>query len=140
MEGQHWRRKAGAHNYRIMGLELASPPGTLYPECRAARDWHGDRDHRLPNSITLDRLYIHGDRVAGGKRGSHPELARPQILPIPIFRTSRAPWQDAQAICGWNGPGPFQIINNYLEASGENVMFGGALTSIPEHGPIVLSP
>ena len=34
--------------------------------------------------------------------------------------------QDAQAILGWNGPGPFKIANNELEASGENVMFGGA--------------
>jgi hypothetical protein len=33
---------------------------------------------------------------------------------------------DAQAISGWNGPGPFRIAGNYLEASGENVMFGGA--------------
>jgi hypothetical protein len=33
---------------------------------------------------------------------------------------------DTQAIGGWNGPGPFQIINNHLEAAGENVMFGGA--------------
>ena len=33
---------------------------------------------------------------------------------------------DSQAIAGWNGPGPFTITNNYLEAAGENVMFGGA--------------
>jgi uncharacterized protein (TIGR03437 family) len=33
---------------------------------------------------------------------------------------------DSQAVWGWNGPGPFQIINNYLEASGENVGFGGS--------------
>ena len=31
---------------------------------------------------------------------------------------------------GWNGPGPFKIVNNYLEAAGENVMFGGADPSI----------
>src|SRR6185369_17397785 len=31
---------------------------------------------------------------------------------------------------GWNGPGPFHIINNYLEASGENILFGGADPSI----------
>ncbi|MEO8338043.1 MAG: hypothetical protein ABI664_23920, partial [bacterium] len=31
-----------------------------------------------------------------------------------------------QAIAGWNGPGPFKIVNNYLEGSGENIMFGGA--------------
>src|SRR4051812_31387745 len=34
--------------------------------------------------------------------------------------------QDTQAISGWNGPGPFQIVNNYLEAAGENILFGGA--------------
>ena len=34
--------------------------------------------------------------------------------------------QDTQAIGGWNGPGPYTIENNYLEAAGENVMFGGA--------------
>jgi hypothetical protein len=33
---------------------------------------------------------------------------------------------DSQALAGWNGPGPFRIANNYLEAAGENVMFGGA--------------
>lgn len=39
---------------------------------------------------------------------------------------------DSQAIAGWNGPGPFAIENNYLEAAGENVMFGGADPAI--HG------
>ncbi len=38
---------------------------------------------------------------------------------------------DAQAIAGWNGPGPFRIAGNYLEASGENIMFGGADPTIP---------
>ena len=33
---------------------------------------------------------------------------------------------DSQAIAGYNGAGPFTIENNYLEAAGENVMFGGA--------------
>jgi hypothetical protein len=31
-----------------------------------------------------------------------------------------------QAICGWNGPGPFTITNNYLEGATENVLFGGS--------------
>jgi hypothetical protein len=26
---------------------------------------------------------------------------------------------------GWSGPGPFKIVNNYLEAASENVIFGG---------------
>jgi hypothetical protein len=33
---------------------------------------------------------------------------------------------DSQAIAGWNGPGPIKIANNYLEGTGENLIFGGA--------------
>jgi hypothetical protein len=43
--------------------------------------------------------------------------------------------QDSQAIGGWNGPGPFVITNNYLEAAGENIMFGGADPAIPNLVP-----
>jgi hypothetical protein len=42
---------------------------------------------------------------------------------------------DTQAICGWNGPGPFKIENNYLEAAGENVLFGGADPKIADLAP-----
>jgi hypothetical protein len=49
--------------------------------------------------------------------------------------TPAFPLQDTQAICGWNGPGPFLIENNYLEAAGENVMFGGSDPSIPHLVP-----
>jgi hypothetical protein len=43
----------------------------------------------------------------------------------------KAVGQDSQAVGGWNGPGPFTIRNNYLEAAGENVLFGGADPAIP---------
>ena len=43
--------------------------------------------------------------------------------------------QDTQAICGWNGPGPVPIENNYLEAAGENIMFGGTRPGIPNLVP-----
>ena len=35
-----------------------------------------------------------------------------------------------RAIAGWNGPGPFKIDNNYLEAASVNLMFGGATPSV----------
>ena len=38
----------------------------------------------------------------------------------------RAAGTDPQAILGYNGPGPFKIVNNYLEASTATIMFGGA--------------
>src|SRR2546426_839319 len=43
--------------------------------------------------------------------------------------------KDSLAIASWNGPGPFKIVNNYLEAAGENVMFGGLDPAIPNLVP-----
>jgi hypothetical protein len=37
---------------------------------------------------------------------------------------------DAQAVGGWNGPGPYLLQNNTLVGSHENVIFGGANPSI----------
>jgi hypothetical protein len=31
-----------------------------------------------------------------------------------------------QALAGWNGAGDWNIVNNYLEAASENILFGGA--------------
>ena len=33
---------------------------------------------------------------------------------------------ETQAIAGWNGPGPYRILNNYLEGAGINFLIGGA--------------
>ena len=43
---------------------------------------------------------------------------------------------DSQAIVGWNGPGPYLIQNNHLEAGHEVVMFGGGDT--PRSEPVAL--
>lgn len=40
--------------------------------------------------------------------------------------------QDTQAIVAWITLGPIKIVNNFLEAAGENVMFGGADPRIPD--------
>jgi len=42
---------------------------------------------------------------------------------------------DAQAVWGWNGNGPYKIVNNYLEASTEVLGFGGADPSFPNLVP-----
>jgi hypothetical protein len=79
-------------------------------------------------------LYIHGDTQVGGKRGISLNSAGTMILNSWISDI-KSTTQDSQAIGGWNGTGPYEIVNNYLEASGENVMFGGATTSIPNVVP-----
>lgn len=95
----------------------------------------------LPHHITFDRCYIHGSASAGSRRGINanggqgvpsgttPDLSTGSIEDL-VFTNSyfadfNDPSNDAQAILAYNGYGPFKIINNYLEASGENLMFGG---------------
>jgi len=84
---------------------------------------------RVPSDLVVDRCYIHGDPVRGQKRGIALNSASTTVMGSHISDI-KSTSQDAQAIAGWNGPGPFLIENNYLEASGENFMLGGATPGI----------
>ena len=88
----------------------------------------------VPHDLIVDRVYVHGDPTFGQKRGIALNSAATTIKNSYVSGIA-SPWQDAQAIGGWNGPGPFTIANNYLEASTENVMFGGADPHIPNLVP-----
>ncbi len=88
----------------------------------------------IPSSFILDGLIIRGDPVNGQKRAIALNSGYTVIRNSDI-RGIKARGQDSQAICGWNGPGPFFIENNYLEAAGENIMFGGADPAVRELVP-----
>ena len=79
----------------------------------------------VPQHIALDHVYVHGDPVRGQKRGIALNAAHVTITDSYVS-DCKGIAQDTQAIAGWNGPGPYTIENNYLEAAGENVLFGGA--------------
>ena len=85
----------------------------------------------VPSDLVLDRVYIHGDPRAGQKRAVSLNAARTTISNSYIADI-KAIGQDSQAIAGWNGPGDYTIVNNYLEAAGENVIFGGGDPAIPK--------
>jgi hypothetical protein len=88
----------------------------------------------LPHDITIDRCYIHGTPKANVKHGLVFNGASLAVIDSYISDI-HVVGQDAQAIIGWNGPGPFKIVNNELEASGENVMFGGARPALINNIP-----
>jgi hypothetical protein len=79
----------------------------------------------VPSDITLDRVLVRGDSARGQKRGIALNSADTTIRNSYIADI-KAAGQESQAICGWNGPGPFVIENNFLEAAGVNLLFGGA--------------
>jgi hypothetical protein len=120
------RTAAGAHHWRIEHLEFRGNRGG-YGDIVALGNGGRDqaRAEDVPHDIVLDRVYVHGDPLIGQKRGIALNSASTEIVNSYIAGI-RAVGQDSQAIAGWNGPGPFTIVNNYIEAAGENILFGGA--------------
>jgi hypothetical protein len=114
----------GAHHYRLVGLEMSPAPGVfLYHVVDLGSE--NDRLDAVPHDIRIEQCYIHGDPQKGSRRGVALNGANLAVVDSHLSDFMDVD-NDTQAIAGWNGPGPFQIINNYLEASGENVLFGGA--------------
>jgi predicted outer membrane repeat protein len=89
---------------------------------------------QAPHHLVLDRLLVTVPSTVAQKRGIALNSASTQVLGCYLAGLKFA-GADAQAIAGWNGPGPFVIENNYLEGAGENLMFGGSDPTIPNLVP-----
>jgi hypothetical protein len=84
--------------------------------------------HGVLDSITLDAS------AQGGHRGialHGTDLTVRNSHLAGLWRVG----QDSQAIWINNGPGPYAVLNNYLEASGETVLVGGDSVHIPNVVP-----
>lgn len=89
---------------------------------------------QVPRDLVIDRCYIHGDPLLGQKRGVALNSAATEIIGSHIDEIKGIGF-DTQAVGGWNGPGPFRIENNHLEAAGEVFMLGGATPGIRDLVP-----
>jgi hypothetical protein len=113
-----------ANGWSLIGLELAGDGGgdlvTL-----------GDGSATqitltaIPQDLHIDRCYLHGSVANGRKRGIALNSGA-TVIENSYLSDFKLVGQDAQAIAGWNGPGPYTIFNNYIEGAGENLIFGGA--------------
>lgn len=114
-----------AHHYVLQLLELQANAGG-HGEVISLGDGSSAQDSlaMVPHDIVVDRVYIHGG-ASGQKRGIGLNSASTSIRDSYIANIW-AVGQDSQAIAGWNGPGPYLITNNYLEAASENFLLGGA--------------
>ncbi len=116
------RVAAGAHHYMLAGLEVTTTSASLLD--LVYLDFPGQRVEQIPTDITLYRCYIHGNATGDIRRGVALNGARLAVIGSYVSDFHHRS-EDSHAIQGWNGPGPFRIIGNYLEAAGVNVMFGG---------------
>jgi hypothetical protein len=126
----------GAHHYRVVGVEVTAAPELKSAGALVALGSGTDQSTLadVPHNLVLDRVYVHGHAALSFPRCVTLNGAATAVVDSYIAEChSRT--NDSQAIIGWNGPGPFKIVNNYLEGAGENVMFGGGDPSIPDVVP-----
>lgn len=130
-----------AHHYQFIGVEIAQGNSSVKVDdlVSLGSDPFGNDPAQsgapqtnlavVPHDLIFDRCYIHADSNGQAKRGIALHSASTNIINSYISGF-RVVGQEAQAIAGYNGPGPFNIINNYIEGAGENIMFGGSTPAI----------
>lgn len=116
------RTAPGAHHYILKFLEIDGAANLGFETLIALGD---DSSATNAHHIVIDRVYAHGHAYRGMKRGVSLNSQGSDILNSYISDI-KAVNADSQAIAGYNGSGPFRIVNNYLEGAGENVLFGGS--------------
>jgi len=118
----------GANHYRFIGLEVARG-GDQMVSALAISPQGGPVDH-----VVFDRVWMHGEAQVETTRAINL-TGMTHIAVVDSFFTEfhcvavTGSCTDSQVLAtgGGNSPtGPFKIVNNFLEAAGENIIFGGA--------------
>ncbi len=120
----------GANHYRFIGMEVTRAK----PEVHMRNLVQPDKPDSTADHLVFDRLWLHGTAQDETKGGIHLTGTTYVSIVDSYFSdfhciAMKGSCTDAQAINGGGGDapgGPYKIVNNFLEASGECVMFGGA--------------
>ena len=130
-----------ANHWRLMGLEITtsyvSTSATVYNLILSGQDGSGNQISSaslLPSYIVLDRSYLHGLSTTNTTRGMDMDGAYVAVVDS-YCDEIHSNGNDAQCFASWNGTGPFLIQNNFIQASTENILFGGANVSIANLNP-----
>jgi hypothetical protein len=125
---------SGSSYIRVVGVEIYSDstyapknytPGVYYGYMIVAIAGGWPFSLPVPDHITFDRCYVHGDATHDLQAGiqanfSNFGLVDSYISDIHMKGT------DTNAVGAFFTPGPVYIHNNHLEAAGENIIFGGS--------------
>lgn len=113
-----------SHHWKLTGIDISpNPNGQAYDVVKL-----GDQAQTLaevPHDFIVDNCNIHGSPTQDVQRGIGLNGASITVTNNRIYDIHGVGY-DSQAIAGFWGPGPFFILDNYLEAAGENILFGGS--------------
>ncbi len=120
-----------AHHYRFVGIEFApaADAGYVYNLIDLGSGSYTEAS-QFPHHLIFDRCYVHSTGLNKARRGVALNSVETTIQNSYISGFAGAD-DETQAVAGWNGPGPFHIINNFLEGGAEVLLFGGGDPSIP---------
>jgi hypothetical protein len=129
--GPAFRTVGAATYWRLMFLELLPSVSTSAANLLelGASGAAQNTLAAVPHHLIVDRCYLHGDPAYAQRRAIALNSGDTQILNSYISDIKGA-LLETQAIAGWNGPGPYLIENNHIEAGAENILFGGGDPSI----------
>ncbi len=119
---------AGANHYRLIGLEITRSNDEGSITALAGVEEGGTADH-----LIFDRVWLHGTAQSETRRG----IALSSMMQVGVVDSFFTDFHcvaktgactDSQTVAAGGGDhpeGPFKIVNNFLEAAGENIIFGG---------------
>jgi hypothetical protein len=122
----------GANHYRFIGIEVTrESPGARVSALA------GPEGAAATNHLIFDRVWMHGTAQDETTRGLFLDGATYVAVVDSFFSdfhcVAKGSCSDSQAISAGGGDlpmGPYKIVNNFLEASGENIMFGGSQATV----------
>lgn len=118
----------GANHYRFVGIEVTRESSPASVVALASPERAVAADH-----IIFDRVWMHGTAQDETRRGLFLSGTTHMAVVDSYFSdfhciAREGSCTDSQTIAGGSGDlpmGPFKIVNNFLEAAGENIIFGG---------------
>ncbi|NNE66291.1 MAG: hypothetical protein HKN33_06970 [Pyrinomonadaceae bacterium] len=118
----------GAHHYRFVGVEFGGTKDGFFNIVQIGTT-EEEKLSDIPHHIEFDRVFIHATSPNGQRRGIAANGRNLVIKNSHISGIVRK-GEESQAIAVWGSNGPVEIINNYLEAGAENILFGGASSKL----------
>jgi hypothetical protein len=116
---------ANSHHFRFVGIEFAPVAASKQVYAVVVIGNADSSPATLPSYIVFDRCYVHGEPGAHNRRGIAMDGAYVAVVDSYIS-DFQEPGADSQGLWAYNTTGPLKIVDNYIQAASENVMFGGA--------------